>query len=126
MKLSFIKFVKTLFEGLSVVFKHLFRKPVTLEYPEKKKEMNEHFRGKLKIENCVGCKICQKVCPTGAISMTKNDEGKVISYKIDLRKCIFCGNCTFYCPHKSIKMTKEYELADILELVYMEGEENVH
>ena len=40
MKLSFIKSVKTLFEGLSVVFKHLFKKPVTLEYPEKKKEMN--------------------------------------------------------------------------------------
>ena len=33
--------MKALIEGLLVVFKHLFRKAVTLEYPEKRRELNE-------------------------------------------------------------------------------------
>ena len=105
-----------LFKGLFTVFKHLFMRPVTLEYPEKKRETN--VRGKLEVSGCVGCGICKRVCPSNAIEYLKNDEGKVVSYTFDLKKCIFCGNCMYYCPHKAIKMTNEYELAksDINEL----------
>ena len=39
--------IKALWEGLWTVFKHLFKKPVTLEYPEKRRELNDEFRGKL-------------------------------------------------------------------------------
>lgn len=102
--------------SLFTVFKHLFMRPVTLEYPEKKKELNEIFRGKLCVEGCIKCGTCMKVCPSGAITINENE------FKINLKKCIFCGNCTFYCPVKAIKTTKEYELAtnDVnkLELVY--------
>lgn len=104
-----LKEIKALCEGMQTVFKHLFRKPVTLEYPEKKRILNDSFRGKLKVDGCVGCMLCKKVCPTGAISIEKEDK-KIIS-RIDLKKCIFCGNCTFYCPKGAIKMTQEYELA---------------
>ena len=104
-----LKEIKVLWEGMQTVFKHLFRKPVTLEYPEKKRILNDVFRGKLKVDGCVGCGLCKKVCPTGAISIEREDK-KIIS-KIDLKKCIFCGNCTFYCPKGAIRMTKEYELA---------------
>ena len=38
--------IKGLFDGLFTVFKHLFKRPVTLEYPEKKRELNDTFRGK--------------------------------------------------------------------------------
>lgn len=103
--------IKSTFEGLATVFKHLFKKPVTLEYPEKKRELNDAFRGKLEVKGCVGCGVCLKVCPSGAISYKKDDNGKVYCYKIDLKKCIFCGNCAYYCPKGAIKMTKEYELA---------------
>ena len=111
--------IKGLFEGLFTVFKHLFKRPVTLEYPEKKRELNDNFRGKPVVKGCIGCGICQKVCPTGAISFTKDENGKVSSYTVDLKKCMFCGNCEYYCPKGAIKLTKEYELAtdDIDELV---------
>ena len=111
--------IKGLFAGLFTVFKHLFKSPVTLEYPEKKRELNDNFRGKPVVEGCIGCGICQKVCPTGAISFTKDENGKVSSYTVDLKKCMFCGNCEYYCPKGAIKLTQEYELAtdDIDELV---------
>ena len=106
-----VKGTINLFKGLFVVFKHLFKRPVTLEYPEKKRVLNDVFRGKPSVNGCVGCGICQKVCPTSAISFSKDENGKVIEYKFDLKKCIICGNCSFYCPKGAIKMTKEYELA---------------
>lgn len=98
-----------LFNGLLTVFKHLFRRPVTQEYPEKKRTMPEAFRGKPVVENCCGCKVCEKVCPSGAIKIQKSEEE--ILFDIDLKKCIFCGNCSYYCPKGAIKMSKEYELA---------------
>ena len=101
--------IKALWDGLWTVFKHLFKKPVTLEYPEKRRGLNDEFRGKLEIKGCIGCRICQKVCPTGAINIDKTPE-KIV-YKIDMKKCIFCGNCVYHCPKSAVRMTKEYELA---------------
>ena len=107
--------------SMFTVFKHLFKRPVTLEYPEKKKGVSEEFRGKLTVSGCVRCGTCTKVCPSDAITISENE------FKIDLKKCIFCGNCTFYCPVKAIKTTKEYELAtndgNKLELVYQINKE---
>lgn len=112
--------------SLLVVFKHLFKRPVTLEYPEKKQEVGEKFRGKPEVTACIKCGTCLKVCPSGAITISDNE------FIIDMKKCIFCGNCAFYCPKSAIKMSKNYELAtnnkEQLKLVYQidekKGEEN--
>ena len=37
--------------SMLTVFKHLFKRPVTLEYPEKRKDIGEHFRGKPVVKN---------------------------------------------------------------------------
>jgi len=107
--------------SLLTVGKHIFKKPVTLEYPEKKRNVGDNFRGKPVIENCIGCTTCLQVCPTGAIAITEDN------FVIDLKKCIFCGNCSYYCPKGAIKMSKDYELAcdnsEYLKLVYKRGEE---
>lgn len=113
------KYIIALIQGHLTVFKHIFKRPVTLEYPEKKAVLNDKFRGKhaLCVEKCTACGTCERVCPSfGTIEITKekNEEGKFYpkEYSIDLNKCIFCGNCVQYCPFGAIFMTKNYELAD--------------
>lgn len=119
-----IKYIVALVQGHLTVFKHLFKKPVTLEYPEKKIELNGEFRGEHALtsdENgklkCTACGTCQRVCPsfgTIEIDKDKDENGKFYpkNYSIDFNKCIFCGNCVKYCPFDAIIMTKKYELAD--------------
>lgn len=117
------KNIKYTLLSLFTVFKHLFKRPVTLEYPEKKYPVGEHFRGKPVVtQECLKCGTCMRVCPSGAIKINEN------SFIIDLKKCVFCGNCSFYCPKEAIKMSDDYELAvqdkESLELVYKLGGEN--
>ena len=104
-----MKNIKALFQGFFTVLKHLFKKPVTLEYPEKSPILPERFRGKHILEGCIGCGTCVKVCPANAITIEK-DERKPVSFKVDLKKCIFCGNCQYYCPVKAIKLGEDFEL----------------
>lgn len=126
---EFFKSILALVKGHITVFKHAFKNRVTLEYPEKKESLNDNFRGKhnYDINKCLGCGICQQVCPANAIMIEKQDK-KVVSYTIDYNKCIFCGNCAFYCKPKAIEMGKEYELAtdnkENLIVNYKKGEEN--
>lgn len=118
MRKSF-KYIISLVLGHLTVFKHIFKAPVTLEYPEKKAKLSDNFRGEhaLNVEKCTACGTCQRVCPsfgTIEIEKEKDESGKfhAKSYSIDLNKCIFCGNCVQYCPFDAIKMTKNYELAN--------------
>jgi polyferredoxin len=49
--------------------------------------------------SCIGCKICEKTCPTGAV-LVEQDTGKAV---IDIAYCLQCGNCTEVCPKKAIE-----------------------
>jgi len=119
-----LKYVIALIVGHFTVFKHVFKSPVTLEYPEKRAEQNDRFRGEHALtsdENgklkCTACGTCQRVCPsfgTIEIEKEKGEDGKFYpkNYSIDMNLCIFCGNCVQYCPFDAIIMTKNFEMAD--------------
>lgn len=107
---NFLNSIKAVFLGMFTVLSHLFKRPVTEEYPEEMPVLNNNFRGIHILKNCRGCGYCQKVCPTDAITIIKK-ENILEKYLIDLSKCIFCGNCEYYCPTKSMKMTDRFELA---------------
>ena len=47
---------------------------------------------------CIGCGVCEPVCPTDAISGILRDI-----YKIDPGLCIDCGVCGKYCPAFAIQ-----------------------
>lgn len=47
--------------------------------------------------NCIGCRVCQEICPKNAISFVINDEGFLIP-EINDSKCILCYKCKNICP----------------------------
>ncbi|MFA5359193.1 MAG: 4Fe-4S binding protein [Patescibacteria group bacterium] len=59
-------------------------------------------------EKCVGCGICQKVCPEGVVYATgkANKTGKIYR-ECDLEYCKGCGLCAKNCPFAAITMEME-------------------
>ena len=73
-------------------------------------EIPSGFRGKIQYdkEKCIGCQLCIKVCPSGAIEF-KPKEKKI---KIYLARCTFCSQCNDVCPVNCLSMGDEFLLAD--------------
>jgi formate hydrogenlyase subunit 6/NADH:ubiquinone oxidoreductase subunit I len=96
--------------------KSIFKKPITVQYltkPDEKVPVPERYRGKISYDRdaCIGCLLCIRTCPTGAIMA---DEKKV-SFSLD--RCILCGQCSETCPKKAIKHTSDFEI-----IVYAKSE----
>ncbi len=55
-------------------------------------------------EKCIGCGMCSRNCPAGAIVPTDYTAPghKLSSYSIDIDKCIKCGACMSNCKFKAI------------------------
>jgi len=46
---------------------------------------------------CVGCTVCTKICPVGAISGERKQ-----AHQLDMVKCVKCGVCVERCPFQAI------------------------
>ncbi|TDJ60151.1 MAG: NADH-quinone oxidoreductase subunit NuoI [Proteobacteria bacterium] len=109
-----------LLKGLRLTGRHLFKRKITVQYPEEKTPQSPRFRGLHALrrypngeERCIGCKLCEAVCPAVAITIEcePREDGtrRTTQYDIDLTKCIFCGFCEESCPVDAIVETRHFE-----------------
>jgi len=117
--LKFERYGKGIAKGLTVTIRHLFRHPVTVQYPEQRLNTSRRIRGNELIwskEKCTGCATCAKTCPQGVIEIVTSInpvENKYVveKYQIDTGYCIQCGLCIEACPYEALFMGYAYELA---------------
>jgi NADH-quinone oxidoreductase subunit I len=122
--------VRALAVGLAMTLRHLFRKPITEEYPEFKRPLPERSRARIILtrdpdggERCVACYLCSAVCPVSCISMqsAEREDGRRYApwFRINFARCIYCGLCEEACPTSAIQLTPIFEFCeqDILKLV---------
>ena len=112
--------VVTIFEGLSITFSHLMRRPATIQYPDRidrpvQETLPKRYRGHLEVDMaiCTNCKACERECPITCIAITDSEEPDkkrwMTQFDIDLAKCMYCGICSEVCPTGSIRHSREFE-----------------
>ncbi len=106
-------------KGLRVTIRHLFRHPVTVQYPEQRLNTSRRIRGNELIWDnikCTGCATCAKSCPQGAIQIvtsvdTEENKYVVEKFEVDTGYCIQCGLCVEACPFTALYMSYSFECA---------------
>jgi len=130
-------------KGLSITMSHFFRKPVTIQYPEQKREFSENFRGMHSLkrdeegrERCTACGLCALSCPAEAISMIAAERKKgeenlyreekyAAVYEINMLRCIFCGLCEEACPKEAIYLDGDIVPSEYLRKDFIYGKDKL-
>jgi len=112
--------VSSTFEGMTVTMSWLFRRPSTIQYPDRTEKpvremLPETYRGLLEVDlsRCTACLLCAKTCPLGCISIEtcKHPDGarEFQTFDIDNGLCMFCGLCAEACNFDALAHTREFE-----------------
>ncbi len=105
------------------IFLHLFRRKVTVQWPEEKQALSPRWRGRIILsrdpdgeERCVACYLCAVACPVDCISLQKaeTEDGRWYPeyFRINFSRCIFCGYCEEACPTYAIQLTPDIEMSE--------------
>ena len=83
--------------------RNLLSRPATRRYPS---ETRPHFagtRGTLEFDlaSCVFCGLCARRCPTGALTVSREER----FFAIEQLRCIACGVCIDLCNKDSLRMS---------------------
>src|SRR5437868_15413593 len=108
--------------AMGVTFRNFLRRPVTVRYPTVKRVYPDRFRGVLALtydretgeENCIGCRLCEYICPPQVIKveMLKAEKRNFAkTFTLELYACEFCELCVQVCPTDAIIMMKSFDLA---------------
>ena len=115
--------VYSIAKGLIVTFINLFRRKVTLQYPEVRWELPPGYRGipclpvdpETGKDVCTGCMACARACPAQCITVEAHmgeDKKRVVdSFILDASLCMFCNLCEEACVFDAIRMSDKYEFA---------------
>ena len=127
-------YVPQILSGLRITFTHFFRNlflhiahrvgrlqhlraAATYQYPEELRPLMSRFRSRHRLTRrddgtprCVGCMLCETVCPARCITIVPGEhpdpgvEKYPIRFDIDLGVCVYCGYCVEVCPEDAIRM----------------------
>ena len=114
----------SLLVGMKVTLVHVFRGPVTSQYPRERIEMSRAFRNVialLEIESvgshdCIDCGAYERVCPSDCIHIEgERPEGmrkkRATTFDVDFALCSECGLCIDVCPTDTLGYSREYDQA---------------
>src|SRR6185312_16835900 len=144
-KMTFVEklYIPAILGGLRITLNHFFKKKVTIQYPEQKREFAPVFRGQHVLkrdengaERCTACGLCAVACPAEAITMTAAErkpgeeklyrEEKYASvYDINMLRCIFCGLCEEACPKEAIFLTDKLVETDYTRDEFIYGKDKL-
>ena len=105
-------------QGMRMTLRNFLRKPVTVHYPTSVRPTTDRFRGLLALtydketgeENCIGCRLCEFICPPAVIKveMLKGEKRNYAKlFTLELYACEFCELCVQVCPTDAILMTRD-------------------
>jgi NADH-quinone oxidoreductase subunit I len=107
---------------MRMTFINFLRKPVTVHYPDVERKYPDRYRGLLALayhketgeEACIGCRLCEFVCPPAVIKveMQKGEKRNYAkTFTLELYACEFCELCVQVCPTDAIIMMKSFDMA---------------
>lgn len=109
---------------MGMTMRNVFRPINTVAYPRKKRAIPGQWRAgsfaltfdpKTGEENCIGCRLCEYICPSEIIKVTlRKGEPRVNgigatfcdAFVLDYQACMQCELCIQVCPTDAIVMTR--------------------